>query len=233
MCLSLVGKTVTSKRIMTSLVQIILLVILLPFIAIVIRLIMPDQIGEILKNIFDEIPIVKVLSNYFLVLAQTKELNSFSLFEYTIETVSETILGTYIVGIWVYIFKHLGELIGLRGLPVLQTIIGILVSCFCLRFIGDDIRSNILCVLILAVIAFGIAIIVRKGNIGKFALDIGVGIGMATITSATVSAYCTVLVLIMRGMFGSLWEGIYIAFLALIPATICLLIDYLLFGRKY
>lgn len=220
------------KSVIASIAQILLIVILLPFLAQIIKIVMPEKIVTFITSVLDEIPIISILSNYFMSFSTAEFLNSFSLFAYTIETITSSMLSMYIVGLFVYIFKKLGELIGIRGIPVLQTVVGIFLSCFCFEYIGDSLEKSIVFVVILMIISFVLAVIVQKGNVLKFFMDTGLGIGMATITAGTVCAYCTVLVLIIKGWFDSLLSAVNVLIWALIPALICLLIDYLLFGRK-
>ncbi len=229
---SLFTKSFIKEKLFPSVAQIILLVILFPFIAIIIRVIMPEQAGEFIKNTLEEIPIVNILTDYYSAVSVAEDLKVFYLFEFIIEAIKTTILSTYIVGLCAYIFKDIGELIGIRGIAGIQAIAGILAGCFCLKFIGDGIEANIICTAILMIIAFVITLISRKGSVISYLFKTGIEIGMTVITSATVSAYCVSLALLMRGRFESIWEGICIVLLSLIPATICLLIDYLLFGRK-
>lgn len=218
--------------IMASIAQVLLVVLVLPFLAIIIKAVSPDSIGAFITNTLDEIPVIKIFLSYFTAFEATESIGGFVLFEFIINTIASSIMSMYIVGLFVYIFKVLGELIGMRGISAIQTVIGIFLSSFCLSYLKDDFEKSILCSLVLIVIAFVLSVLLNKSPVLSFFWNAGVGIAMATITAGTVCAYCTVLVLIIKGYFPSLLSAVNVLIWALIPALICLLVEYLLFGKK-
>lgn len=231
---SLIKNKKKFEKVMASVAQVLIIVILLPFISVLIYLFMPEKIGSFILTVLDEIPIINVLSNYYTAFAGSESLSSFSLFEYIINAVNESIMSMYIVGLFVFIIRRVSEfkIIGMKGIPVLQTVVGIFLSAICLKYIGNSVEANIICSIVLMIVAFVLSVIIQKVKIGKFLWDTGLGMGMATITSGTVSAYLTVLVLIIKGWFDSFLSAINVLIWSLIPALICLFVDYLLFGEK-
>ena len=220
------------KSVFASVAQIVIIILLLPFLSVIIKLIMPEKITDFITLTLGEIPIIDSLTEFFTSFSEAEKISSFSLFAYTIEAITSSIVGMYIIGTFVHIFIKIGEFIGIRGIPALQTVAGIFCSCLCLKFIGDNLKIQLVTVLILMIIDFVLTVIVQKGQFAKFLSDVILGIGFATITSGTVCAYCTVLVLIIKGWFSSFWSAANVLIWAFIPAFICLFIDYLLFSKK-
>lgn len=211
--------------------QITLAVIILPFAAILIRIIMPEEIGSFVFGLLEEIPVVNVISNLIETFTTNDFSNSVSVLENTLNTVYSTMLVSCIVGFCTFIFVRLGYLVKIKGLPILQNICGIFASCVLLKFFGNTNDQILVCAIILAVITFAVAII-NSRSVVKAILDICVGSGFSIIGSATMSAYCSVLVLIFNKSINSVQVAINALIWTLIPALICLLLDYLFFSEK-
>ncbi len=220
------------KNFMANIAQLVIIVLLMPFAAIIIKAVAPDTAGTFITNILDEIPVLNVFTSYFSAFKWTESIQVFSLLEYIVEAVSSSVISMYIVGLFVHIAKTAGEIFGMRGIPAIQTVAGIFLSSFCLKYLGNDFEKSILCTFALIITAFVLSVLVKKNAVKSFFWDAGVGIAMATVTAGTTCAYCAVLVLIIKGYFDSLLYAINVLIWALVPALICLLIDYLLFGKK-
>lgn len=220
------------KSIMASVAQILVILIVVPTTCRVLNLIIPDITQSFLKTTLEEIPIINVFTSYYSAASSVESLQSFSVFAFTVQALQDTILSSYIVGAFIYIFVKLGNLIEMSGIPAIQTLVGVFCSSVCLKLTGDDVTAQAICLVVLTIIAFVLAIITKKKGILRFLLDFGLGLGLAAITTGTISAYCTVLVLMVRGWFPDLATAINTLIWALIPALISLLIDYLIFGRK-
>lgn len=220
------------KSVIATLAQLTILVILLPFIAILLKLLPIDLAVSFISETLAEIPVINTFTELYKSFDIGSRLNYFSLFEYIVNAITSTMISSYIVGLTVYISKKLGELIKIRGAAVFQTIIGIFVSCLFLKWLGNDTEKSIFFTCILIVVAYIAGVIVRKSTIIKFLIESTFETAITTITAATVCAYLTMLVLIINGWFSDLYTMIIMAIYAMIPALICLLVEYLLFGRK-
>ncbi len=218
-----------NRVIKKTIAQILIVVLLLPFACILIKAIAPESIGYFIMNTLDEIPVINVLVEYFKAIGSVENLNGMNLFEYTVNAISESIFSMYIVGLCVFIFK---QLIGRKGVEILPTVAGVFISSFILRWVGENNIDTLIASGILLVIAFIVTLIRKGGILRSFFWDACIGTGMSAITAGTVCAYCAVLVLIIKGYFGGFLPSVGMAALSLVPAVICLLIEYFMFGDK-
>lgn len=221
-----------NNALMKAIAHILIVVLLLPFACILIKAIAADSIGSFISNTLDEIPVISVLVTYFKSIGSVENLNGMNLFEFTINTITESMFSMYAVGLCVFIFKRIGELIGIKGVPILQTVAGVFISSFILNWTGENEIETVIADGVLLLIAFGLSFFVKGGLLRSFFWDACIGTGMATISAGTICAYCSVLILIMNGYFGSIGNSIAMAALSFIPACACLVIDYFMFSDK-
>ncbi len=215
--------------IMSSIAQLLVVVLLLPFIAILIRLIMPDTIGNFITGILGEIPVISVGSDLFENFSNSQSINVFDYFNTIIDVAGKNMIEMTIIGLCVYDSRRLFSLIGIKGLPIISTVVGVFVGCFCLRWINSE-EMYMYMLAVLLIITAGVVIFVVKGHFFKWFWDFGLGTGMAVITATATSGFLSVLSLMIKGGFDTFWVGFEAMLLTLFPMVLCLVVDLIFFG---
>lgn len=216
------------KKVMASIAQIVILVLILPGVIIILNWLVPDIAKKIVVDTLGQIPLIDTLTSYYQLYQVNDFDTTFSLFSYIIETINQSFFSMYIVGLTVDICKNL---LRFNGIAAFQTVLGIFLSTICLGLIGDNVEKSIICAGVLMIVDFIIALLFSKTKITTFLWKNGLGITMSTITAGTLCAYLTVIALIIKGHYGSFWLALNALIWAAVFALICLLVDYLLFGK--
>lgn len=223
-------RTLRKIGIMKSIAQVLVVVILMPFIAVLIRLIMPDQIGDFITGILGEIPLIQYGADLFENYQYSQSIDVLDYFNSIIAIASDTMVEMTIIGLCVYNSRRLFSLLGVKGIPAIQTVVGVFVGCFCLRWINsEEMYFYMLGVLMLITVL--VVIFVVRGAFFKWLWDFGLGVGMSVITAATTSSFLCVLTLIINGTFSSFMMGLEAFLLAVFPMLLCLVVDLIFFGN--
>lgn len=211
-----------------SIAQILLIVAIFPFIGIPLSYIIGDEALSVIYDLLSELPIAGYWFSLLVQLADTpSELFSFDVYLSSIEYMNSTIYEACIAGMCIDLCKNVGELIGMKGVPFIQSILGIILGCILIRAIGvsDGVRTMYFCSMLI-VLNIVVIWVLPKGSFSQKILATVLGLGMQMIVAVFSSGYVVFITLILRGMITDL--RVVITFLAalFIPMLVVLAIDY-------
>lgn len=192
----------TVKNLIWTGAQIALAVILLPFVAILIHLILPDGMLTIVINSIQEIPVIGQMLSMLGTLEAELEggaLPSVSEYLlYTVEQVEKASVETAVIGMCVYMCVQVGTLLFIRGVPILQTIIGVILGAITLEAMHGSMDYAILAMTFMMIANIVLTMFVAMGQIVKKILSVFLGIAMQSILAGFAAGYIALLTMFMQ-----------------------------------
>lgn len=192
----------TVKNLIWTGAQIALAVILLPFVAILIHLILPDGMLTIVINSIQEIPVIGQMLAMLGTLEAELEggaLPSVSEYLlYTVEQVEKASVETAVIGMCVYMCVQVGTLLFIRGVPILQTIIGVILGAITLEAMHGSMDYAILAMTFMMIANIVLTMFVATGQIVKKILSVFLGIAMQSILAGFAAGYIALLTMFMQ-----------------------------------
>ena len=217
------------KNLIATIAQIILAILTLPLLCIILRFLLPDKAGTFVLNILGEVPLFEVWLDMVAGFAGHADMavNYTNYFEAVLAPVGETMGEAILIGMCIYLCKTLGTMLYVRGVPVLQTIIGVFLGCITLGAMGSgDIRYIIMASGFLIIVNIILTIFAASGQPVKKVLGIFLGLGLQSAVAGMASAYIAALTLILQGAVTQLTVMIGLIGMTVCPLLILLLIDY-------
>lgn len=220
---------------MSNVAQILLLVILLPFLCILLKAFFPQDAIQFIWNLLDEIPFLgKLFDEVQNVLTASRNPGMLSYLEGVLEIVGAFAMESLVLGMCVYLMKTIGTMLSIRGIPILQTILGIFLGCFILRYLDTQEIQPYYFACILIILNVLLTCFATIDLLWKKLVAIFIGLGFESIVVGFGSAYLSVLVLIFSGRITDPAAAVNAVLLTVVPLILTLIIDYLLFspGKK-
>lgn len=223
------------KSFKATIAQCMLAFILLPALGLFIHNLLPDMEGTFFTSMLGEDNLfegwLELLSNTF---DQVNTAFNFTTyFDDTLRLIAKTIVETTLIGLCIYLCKTLGVMLNMRGVPILQTMIGVFLGCFMISFLKVSAPIYITVTYAFLCIAnIMLTIFVTKDQVVLKVLGIFVGLSVQSIIAALACTYVAALQLIWRGIVTDLAAIIGLICLTASPLLIVLLIDYYLLTPK-
>ena len=220
-----------------TLAQIAIIVILLPFIAVILGLFFSDikSINKFLLTLIDNIPLFEVWVSLFSEFGSA--ISAGQVIESTLYIYIESFFEAFITGISVHIFNNIGKALKFSGLPILTTFVGVFVGCVILKMtsaMGNNLGIIAANLGVIVIMVVGIKFIF--GSIfpsrGIFSLQKILMLIIEGLLAVIVCGYVTMLAIIANGYVTSVGDAA-IKLTAITTLTvIALLVVYFLRGSE-
>lgn len=220
------------KNVMPSIAQIIITVVILPILCYIMSLIVGgDNAFSIISDFLDELSITQYWMNLLLSVKDgTNELSGLDVYSKSIDFIYITVIQTCIVGMCISLCKNLGIFFQIKGVPLLQSLLGVFFGCIIVNAFGlkNDLLSLYACAFLI-ILNMAVIWLFPKGPIGSKIGAILVGLGLQIIVAALSAGYVVFLSLIIEGAITDFMIAIRILFALFIPLRIVLFVDYIFF----
>lgn len=192
----------TVKNLIWTGAQIALAVILLPFVAILIHLILPDGMLTIVINSIQEIPVIGQMLAMLGTLSAELEGGALppvsEYLYYTFVQVETAVVESCVIGMCIYMCVQVGTLLFIRGVPILQTIIGVILGAITLEAMHGSMDYAILAMTFMMIANIVLTMFVAMGQIVKKILSVFLGIAMQSILAGFAAGYIALLTMFMQ-----------------------------------
>lgn len=192
----------TVKNLIWTGAQIALAVILLPFVAILIHLILPDGMLTIVINSIQEIPVIGQMLAMLGTLSAELEGGALppvsEYLYYTFVQVETAVVESCVIGMSIYMCVQVGTLLFIRGVPILQTIIGVILGAITLEAMHGSMDYAILAMTFMMIANIVLTMFVAMGQIVKKILSVFLGIAMQSILAGFAAGYIALLTMFMQ-----------------------------------
>lgn len=192
----------TVKNLIWTGAQIALAVILLPFVAILIHLILPDGMLTIVINSIQEIPVIGQMLAMLGTLSAELEGGALppvsEYLYYTFVQVETAVVESCVIGMCIYMCVQVGTLLFIRGVPILQTIIGVILGAITLEAMHGSMDYAILAMTFMMIANIVLTMFVSTGQIVKKILSVFLGIAMQSILAGFAAGYIALLTMFMQ-----------------------------------
>ena len=192
----------TVKNLIWTGAQIALAVILLPFVAILIHLILPDGMLTIVINSIQEIPVIGQMLAMLGTLSAELEGGALppvsEYLYYTFVQVETAVVESCVIGMCIYMCVQVGTLLFIRGVPILQTIIGVVLGAVTLGAMHGSMDYAILAMTFMMIANIVLTMFVAMGQIVKKLLSVFLGIAMQSILAGFAAGYIALLTMFMQ-----------------------------------
>lgn len=192
----------TVKNLIWTGAQIALAVILLPFVAILIHLILPDGMLTIVINSIQEIPVIGQMLAMLGTLSAELEGGTLppvsEYLYYTFVQVETAVVESCVIGMCIYMCVQVGTLLFIRGVPILQTIIGVILGAITLEAMHGSMDYAILAMTFMMIANIVLTMFVATGQIVKKILSVFLGIAMQSILAGFAAGYIALLTMFMQ-----------------------------------
>lgn len=192
----------TVKNLIWTGAQIALAVILLPFVAILIHLILPDGMLTIVINSIQEIPVIGQMLAMLGTLSAEMEGGALppvsEYLYYTFVQVETAVVESCVIGMCIYMCVQVGTLLFIRGVPILQTIIGVILGAITLEAMHGSMDYAILAMTFMMIANIVLTMFVATGQIVKKILSVFLGIAMQSILAGFAAGYIALLTMFMQ-----------------------------------
>lgn len=192
----------TVKNLIWTGAQIALAVILLPFVAILIHLILPDGMLTIVINSIQEIPVIGQMLAMLSTLSAELEGGALppvsEYLYYTFVQVETAVVESCVIGMCIYMCVQVGTLLFIRGVPILQTIIGVILGAITLEAMHGSMDYAILAMTFMMIANIVLTMFVATGQIVKKILSVFLGIAMQSILAGFAAGYIALLTMFMQ-----------------------------------
>lgn len=192
----------TVKNLIWTGAQIALAVILLPFVAILIHLILPDGMLTVVLNSIQEIPVIGQMLAMLGTLSAELEGGALppvsEYLYYTFVQVETAVVESCVIGMCIYMCVQVGTLLFIRGVPILQTIIGVILGAITLEAMHGSMDYAILAMTFMMIANIVLTMFVATGQIVKKILSVFLGIAMQSILAGFAAGYIALLTMFMQ-----------------------------------
>lgn len=217
-----------------TLIQIMIAVILLPFLCVVMKALIPDTAVNYLWNLLFEVPVMGDIMNMARDLASASaKPDGFAYVTQIIQIVGVGSLDALILGMCVHALKTVSTPVPILGAPVLQTIFGVFLGCIVVKAIGvSNVAYGTMAISFLIILNFLLsAFFSGENGFTKF-LKVLISLSFECIVAALTSAYICVLMLTLRGEIPENKQVLLALLATVVPMLIMLLVDYFFLTPK-
>ena len=223
------------NNIIPSIAQLILAVFILPILCFILSLITStDNAFLMISNLLGELSITEYWLDLFMMLVENPaDIANFDVYPYAMNYINSAIFETCIIGMSVSLCKNIGIILGIKGIPVIQSIFGIFLGCIMMICSGISNETEILFFCSMLIILNIIVIwLIPTGKFYQKFLATVLGLGLQMIIATLSAGYVIYLILIGQGVITDLKTGIIFLIVILLPMLIMLTIDFFLLTPK-
>ncbi len=224
------------KELMGTAVQLMVVALLLPFIAILLGMIVqsnPDVSGKIVDSVINILPFSDTIQNVLLGVNTASPMTTvWGYLEAVYNSVANDMMLAMYVGMWLHAFRIIfKEVIPIPGLPVFQTVCGLLFGALTLNMIHDEVMVPII-LAFLMVLNIVLTIIFVHKKVWQKILDLAVNLSFQCFLTALTSGYVLVLCMCWKGYFTDVKVAIVLVIITTLIWIVYFLIQYILFIKK-
>lgn len=211
--------------ILPTIAQIILAIWLLPFLCFIMSKLIPADGPNFFNILIEQIPITDtwlgIVTNF------SAQKNAPLSEAYLISMIWSSIEETFIIGMWLEAWKKIGNFLGIKGAPILQTVIAVLLGCFTLANMDGDLFYTVSTgIFLLLLNALLILFTSSRGILLTCLLGI-LELALHCCVACFSVCYVGILLLILHGL--SAWVAFPMLLSAAIPMLFVLVCDYIIF----
>ncbi len=224
------------KNLIPSVAQLLLAVLILPVLCFILKLLVPDGGWQFLSNLVDEVGIMEtwfsLTGDYIHSLGTAPTTEGY--LAAVVSPVPQIMLEEALMGMCIYLLKTVGTMLYLRGVPVLQTILGVFLGCIVIRAAAVDESGmyTVATIAFLIVANIVLTIFTASGQPLQKVLSVALGISLSVIIAGMGAAYIAALTQIANGCVADLKLCFALIGATLCPLLIVLLVDYFLLAVK-
>ncbi|MBR3861899.1 MAG: hypothetical protein IKM84_08485 [Oscillospiraceae bacterium] len=228
----------TKSDIIPTIAQLLIVVILLPPICYLLSFIMGERAFDFVKGLLDEFPLTKYWTAIIYDFDWQKSFSTLSgleLLAAVIKEVGKVIFEASIVGMVISMCKEFGNLLKFNGLPLLQSVIGVVLGCLLLRSIQfDGMNWKIIVCVVLAALTYAVHWLTSEDGFLKSVLKASIEIGFDTFIAGLISGYTAFLSVILNNsaVFTDFSKPFFLGLFILLPSVIFIALNHLLTGKK-
>lgn len=224
------------KNIIPSVAQLLLAVLILPVLCFILKLLAPDGGWQFISRLVDEVGIMEtwfsLTGDYVRSLGAA--LTTEGYIAAVISPLPQIMLEEALMGMCIYLLKTIGTMLFIRGVPVLQTVLGVFLGCITIRAAAVDESGmyTIAAIAFLIVANIVLTIFTAGGQPLQKVLSVFLGIGLSVATAGMGAAYIAALAQIANGYVTDIKVCFALIGFTLCPLLIVLLADYFLLAVK-
>ena len=224
------------KELMGTAVQLMVVALLLPFIAILLGMIVqsnPDVSGNIADSIIDILPFSDTIQNVLLGVNTASPMTTvWGYLEAVYNSVANDMMLAMYVGMWLHAFRIIfKEVIPVPGLPVFQTVCGLLFGALTLNMIHDEVMVPII-LAFLMILNIVLTIVFVHKKVWMKILDLAVNLCFQCFLTALTSGYALVLCMCWKGYFADVATAVTLIIITTLIWIVYFIIQYILFIKK-
>ncbi len=224
------------KELMGTAVQLMVVALLLPFIAILLGIIVqsnPDVSGKIVDSVINILPFSDVITSVLMGVDLAAPMTT--AWDYCVavfDAVTGNMMLAMYVGMWLHAFRIIfKEIIPIPGLPVFQTVCGLLFGALTLNMVHDEVMVPFI-LLFLMTLNIVLTIIFVHKKVWQKILDLAVNLSFQCFLTALTSGYALVLCMCWKGYFTDVKTAIALVVITTLIWIVYFLIQYILFIKK-
>lgn len=217
------------KKIMASVAQIILAVIILPILCFLLSLLVGGKDAfSVITNLIGEFSVTEVwlslLTNFINSSEFSLGLNETAV---VLDYIYAAVYETCVVGMCVGLCKNIGIILGIRGVPILQSILGVFLGCITIQGFGiaNGPESVMACAFLILLNVITIWLI-PSGAFFRKILATLLGLSLQMIIAVLSIGYVICLIAIMDGTIADLKTAVICLTGMFVPFLIVILFDY-------
>ncbi len=216
-------------RIFPSIVQVILTVMILPALCFLLSLLTGgDRAFSMITNLLGELSITEYWVDLLLLLSEDPgSISSMNIYRFSIQYIDAAVFETCVIGMCVSLCKNIGVIVGIRGIPLLQSILGIFLGCImaCSFEVSNDMSTLFYCAMLIILNVVVIWLIPTHAFYRKFLATL-LGLGLQIIVAVFSSGYVVYLTLIREGRIRDLNIAIPCLLAIFVPLGAVVAFDY-------
>ena len=117
---------------------------------------------------------------------------------YTVEQVEKASVETAVIGMCVYMCVQVGTLLFIRGVPILQTIIGVILGAITLEAMQGSTAYALYAAAFMVIANIVLTIFVATGQIVKKILSVFLGLGLQCLLAGFAAGYIALLTMFLK-----------------------------------
>lgn len=229
-------KMLKPKELMGTAVQLMVVALLLPFIAILLGVIVqsnPDVKGSIVDSVMNMLPFADEISAVLMgVDLAAPMVTAWDYIVAVFNSVADNMMLAMYVGMWLHAFRIIfKEIVPIPGLPVFQTVCGLLFGALTLNMIHDEVLVPVILMFLFTLNIVLTIVFVRK-TVWQKVLDLVLNLSFQCFLTALTSGYTLVLCMCWKGYFTDVKTAIILVVITTLIWIIYFLIQYILFIKK-
>lgn len=228
----------TKSNIIPTVAQLLIVVFLLPPICYVLSFLMRERAFAFVEELLDAFPLTQHWMAVIFDFDWEKSFSTLSglnLLTTVLQEIITVMFEASIVGMIISMCKKFGEFLKIKGLPLLQSVVGVILGCILLRSIqvGGMNWKLIVCTL-LAALTYVVHWLTSNNGFLKSFLLTTIEIGFDTLIAGMISGYTAFLSVLLNNnsVFTDFSKPFFLGLFILLPSVIFIALNHFFTGKK-